>query len=237
MKPIIEKSPASRTVVVGSTVEFQVRATGARPLIYQWYHGTEVVVKVQPGAVAAALLTLGVLSLVKRRPLAWLADSLAPLTGPLAIGVWLGCWQAGVAYGAPLPAAGAWWGVPAPDEAGLVSLRVPLQLLCAVALLAYLWLVERGAFDHSDYVRLIGVRPGERGRGVGRALMKYAEKVSRAQGRDLFLLVSDFNTDAQRFYQRLGFHQVGLLEDYVMPGVAELIYRKCVTKPDAAPDS
>ena len=86
--------------------------------------------------------------------------------------------------------------------------------------------MERGAFDHSDYVRLIGVRPGERGRGVGRALMEYAEESSRAQGRDLFLLVSDFNTDAQRFYQRLGFHQVGLLDDYVIPGVSELIFWK-----------
>lgn len=102
--------------------------------------------------------------------------------------------------------------------------------------LGFLWLVESGAFDLSDYVRLIGVRPGERGRGVGRALMEYAEESSRAQGRDLFLLVSDFNTDAQRFYQRLGFQQVGLLEDYVIPGVGELIYRKRVDKTDAVPD-
>lgn len=102
--------------------------------------------------------------------------------------------------------------------------------------LGFLWLVERGAFDHSDYVRLIGVRPGERGRGVGRALMEFAEESSRARGRDLFLLVSDFNTDAQRFYQRLGFHQVGLLEDYVIPGVSELIYRKRVDKTGASTD-
>ena len=66
--------------------------------------------------------------------------------------------------------------------------------------------------------------------------MEYAEESSRAQGRDLFLLVSDFNTDAQRFYQRLGFQQVGLLEDYVIPGVGELIYRKRVDKTDAVPD-
>jgi ribosomal protein S18 acetylase RimI-like enzyme len=107
---------------------------------------------------------------------------------------------------------------------------------CAGDVLGFLWLVERGAFDHSDYVRMIGVRPGERGRGVGHSLMEYAEGVSRAKGRDLFLLVSAFNTDAQRFYQRLGFHQVGLLEDYVIPGVGELIYRKRVDKTGAGPD-
>ena len=102
--------------------------------------------------------------------------------------------------------------------------------------LGFLWLVERGAFDHNDYVRLIGVRPGERGHGIGRALMEFAEEQSRARGRDLFLLVSDFNTDAQRFYQRLGFHQVGLLEDYVIPGIGELIYRKRFDRTNAGPD-
>jgi prolipoprotein diacylglyceryltransferase len=96
-----------------------------------------------PGAAAGVLLALGAIALLKRRSLAWLADSLAPILGPLAVGAWLGCWQSGVAYGAALPA-GTWWGVPAPDEAGVVSLRVPLQLGCALALLVYLWLVERG---------------------------------------------------------------------------------------------
>ncbi len=92
--------------------------------------------------------------------------------------------------------------------------------------LGFMWLVERGAFARSDYVQLIGVRPGEWGRGVGRALMEFAEARSQAAGRDLFLLVSDFNTDAQRFYQRLGYRQVGHLDDYVVPGVSELIYYK-----------
>ncbi len=92
--------------------------------------------------------------------------------------------------------------------------------------LGFLWLVERGTFARSDYVQLIGVRPDNRSRGVGRALMQFAEAKSLAQGRDLFLLVSDFNTDAQRFYQRLGYRPVGQLDDYVIPGISELIYRK-----------
>ncbi len=92
--------------------------------------------------------------------------------------------------------------------------------------LGFLWLVERGAFNRSGYIQLIGVRPGARGRGVGRALMEFAEARVFAQGRALFLLVSDFNTDAQRFYQRLGYQQAGALEDYVIPGVSELIFWK-----------
>ncbi len=92
--------------------------------------------------------------------------------------------------------------------------------------LGFLWLVERGAFARSDYIQLIGVRPNDRSRGVGRALMEFAEAASRAHGRDLFLLVSDLNIDAQRFYQRLGYRPVGKLDDYVIPGISELIYLK-----------
>ncbi len=92
--------------------------------------------------------------------------------------------------------------------------------------LGFLWLVERGAFDRSGYVELIGVRPTSRSRGVGRALMEFAEAQVFAQGRDLFLLVSDFNHDAQRFYRGMGYRQAGVLEDYVIQGVAELIFWK-----------
>ena len=77
----------------------------------------------------------------------------------------------------------------------------------------FLWLIERGAFNRSGYVQLIGVRPDERGSSVGRALMQFAEQKIFAQGRDLFLLVSDFNNDAQRFYQRLGYREVGKLDE------------------------
>jgi ribosomal protein S18 acetylase RimI-like enzyme len=92
--------------------------------------------------------------------------------------------------------------------------------------LGFLWLVERGAFNRSGYIQLIGVHPDARGAGVGRMLMQFAEEKIFAQGRDLFLLVSDFNTAAQRFYERLGYRQVGKLDDYVVPGVSELIYYK-----------
>ncbi len=92
--------------------------------------------------------------------------------------------------------------------------------------LGFLWLVERGAFDRSGYIELIGVQPGARGRGIGRALMEFAEERVFAQGRALFLLVSDFNLDAQRFYLRLGYRQSGALKDYVIEGVSELIFWK-----------
>ncbi len=41
-----------------------------------------------------------------------------------------------------------------------------------------------------------------------------------------FLLVSDFNEDAQRFYEREGYLRVGPLPGLVLPDVAELLYWK-----------
>ena len=94
----------------------------------------------------------------------------------------------------------------------------------ADAVLGFVWLVARGAFNRSAYIQLIGVRPDARTGGVGRALMEFAE--AQATTRDLFLLVSDFNTDAQNFYVRLGYAQVGKIDNYVIQGVSELIFQK-----------
>ncbi len=99
----------------------------------------------------------------------------------------------------------------------------------ASAVIGFVWLVARGAFNRSAYIQLIGVRPEARSGGVGRALMEFAE--ARAESRDIFLLVSDFNTDAQKFYARLGYKQVGKLDDYVVEGIAELIFWKRGSSP------
>jgi ribosomal protein S18 acetylase RimI-like enzyme len=96
----------------------------------------------------------------------------------------------------------------------------------------FVWYVERGAFARSGYIMLIGVQPELRGQGIGAALMAHAEAAMFSEVRgfahaaDVFLLVSDFNLAAQRFYERLGYVRVGALADYVVPGVTELIYRK-----------
>lgn len=111
-------------------------------------------------------------------------------------------------------------------RAGLAKAAMIFVAERANQVVGFIWMVERGAFNRSGYVQLVGVCPGARGCGIGRALMEFAERQLFAQSREIFLLVSDFNTDAQRFYRRLGYRQVGKLEDYVIPGVSELIFWK-----------
>lgn len=90
----------------------------------------------------------------------------------------------------------------------------------------FVWLVVRGAFDRSGYIPLIGVDEASRGQKIGQQLLRAAEDHLRPLVADVFLLCSDFNLDAQRFYERHGYVKVGAIPDYVLPGVAELIYRK-----------
>lgn len=88
------------------------------------------------------------------------------------------------------------------------------------------WCLRRGMFGRSAYLRILGVRREFAGRGVGAGLLDRAESVLSEATDALFLLVSDFNMDAQRFYERQGYVRVGALPAYVLPDVTELLYWK-----------
>lgn len=92
------------------------------------------------------------------------------------------------------------------------------QRACGLA-----WVMPRGAFGRSAYLRLIGVQAEAAGQGIGAALLAAAEATA---GDQIFLLVSDFNTDAQRFYQRHEYTQIGTIPGFVLPDVTELIFWK-----------
>lgn len=93
----------------------------------------------------------------------------------------------------------------------------------------FVWCLPRGAFGLSPYIKLIGVQPAYSGSGIGGGLLEEVERRVAGTSRDLFLLVSDFNTDAQRFYERHGFERIGAMPAYVVPHVAEVLYRKRLT--------
>lgn len=88
------------------------------------------------------------------------------------------------------------------------------------------WFLTRGTFGTGAYLRTLAIREDRHGSGLGsRLLAAYEEACGGAAG-GCFLLTSDFNTGAQRFYQRHGYRQVGQLPDFAVPGVAELVFWK-----------
>lgn len=90
----------------------------------------------------------------------------------------------------------------------------------------FAYVLPRGAFALSPYLRWLAVRQDMTGTGVGLALLQAAEQESIHTRAELFLLAADFNTGAHRFYERHGYSRVGEIPDYVVSGVTELIYWK-----------
>ena len=78
----------------------------------------------------------------------------------------------------------------------------------------------------SPYLKSIAVAEPFRGKGVGGALMDFAEARFRGESRHFFLCVSSFNDRARSFYERRGYHPVGELPDHVVDGAAEVLMRK-----------
>lgn len=93
-------------------------------------------------------------------------------------------------------------------------------------LLGLAWFQPGGGLGLGAYLRLIAVVPGRERVGAGTALLRAFEAEASRAGRHAFLLVSDFNTGARRFYERHGWVRSGELPGLVLPGVTELVYWK-----------
>jgi ribosomal-protein-alanine N-acetyltransferase len=78
------------------------------------------------------------------------------------------------------------------------------------------------------YVGALAVHRDHRNAGVGAALLRFAEQRIFTVSPNVFLCVSSFNTEAQRFYERNGYSRVGDLTDYSLAGHSEILLRKTI---------
>ena len=92
--------------------------------------------------------------------------------------------------------------------------------------IGFILLVMQGALV--GYIRSIAVRADQRSRGVGRALIAFAEQRVHRESPNVFLCVSSFNPRAQALYSALGFAVVGELPDFVVRGHSECLMRKTI---------
>jgi ribosomal protein S18 acetylase RimI-like enzyme len=88
------------------------------------------------------------------------------------------------------------------------------------------WFLREGTLAMGGYLKLIAMLPGAEGKGIGAQLLAAFEAETSARSAHAFLLVSDFNAEAQRFYERHGYARVGTLPALVLADVAELVYWK-----------
>ncbi|TAK94830.1 MAG: GNAT family N-acetyltransferase [Verrucomicrobia bacterium] len=76
------------------------------------------------------------------------------------------------------------------------------------------------------YIQLLAVHPDWRSRGIGTRIIQFAEERIFRISPNVFLCVSSFNLEAQKFYERLGYRRVGELPDFVVNGFSEFLMRK-----------
>jgi ribosomal protein S18 acetylase RimI-like enzyme len=94
------------------------------------------------------------------------------------------------------------------------------------ALRGVVWFLRSGTLGMGGYLRLLAVLGGAQGSGTGAALLTAFEAEVAKASAHAFLLVSDFNDGAQRFYARHGYARVGAMPRLVLPDVDELVYWK-----------
>ncbi len=93
------------------------------------------------------------------------------------------------------------------------------------------WYLPAGGFGLGGYLKLLAVSPEAIGVGIGASLLGALEAEVARASKNVFLLVSDFNAGAQRFYERHGYARVGALPGLVLADVTELIYWKRLLPP------
>jgi ribosomal-protein-alanine N-acetyltransferase len=79
-----------------------------------------------------------------------------------------------------------------------------------------------------EYLKILVVDGAHRSQGVGRRLMEALEQRAFRSWPNVYLCVSDFNRGAQEFYRRLGYEEVGILKDLLLPGRGEVLMRKTI---------
>jgi ribosomal protein S18 acetylase RimI-like enzyme len=95
----------------------------------------------------------------------------------------------------------------------------------------FAWCLPNGMFGAFPYLKRFAVDPAHAGQGLGGLLLEHLEQALLAEKRrELFLLVSDFNLAAQRFYRQHGYEEIGRVPELVLPGVAELLFRKQLSR-------
>lgn len=76
------------------------------------------------------------------------------------------------------------------------------------------------------YVQFLAILPEHQGHGAGRAVLSQLIADARAGGdRNVWVAASSFNAEAIRFYERLGFARVALLDGLVQDGIDEVLLR------------
>ncbi|MCB2347408.1 GNAT family N-acetyltransferase [Clostridium estertheticum] len=92
--------------------------------------------------------------------------------------------------------------------------------------LGFVWFIINGAFHSFPYLHIIAVKEEFRNLGIGKKLLKHFEEVTSKNYSKLFLVVAEFNSEAKRLYQSIGYTEVGVIPNLYKTGVTEFLMMK-----------
>jgi ribosomal protein S18 acetylase RimI-like enzyme len=90
----------------------------------------------------------------------------------------------------------------------------------------FMWFIPNGIFHSFPYLHIIAVKQECRGQGVGKKLLSFFENVCFKNYAKLFLVVADFNPDAKRLYESIGYTEVGIIPNLYREGITEHLMMK-----------
>lgn len=76
------------------------------------------------------------------------------------------------------------------------------------------------------YIQTVCVAPEKRGQSIGTALVRFAEERIFREHPNVFMCVSSFNSGARKLYAHLGYHEIGEIKNFLVPGHSEFLLRK-----------
>ena len=98
-------------------------------------------------------------------------------------------------------------------------------------LLAVAYYAPEQMSDRVWNLYFIAVRPDQKGKGLGKQIVRYVEESLAARGERLLIVETsglESFEDTRAFYRSCGFEQVGSIRDYYGPGDAKVIFLKDV---------
>ena len=97
--------------------------------------------------------------------------------------------------------------------------------------LGFMYFIPKGVFGSYPYLHIIAVKEEWRNHGIGRQLIKYFEEnSSHYSSTKCFLTVDDFNPQAKKLYESLGYQCVGELKDFYKNGITSYIMMKATSR-------
>lgn len=90
----------------------------------------------------------------------------------------------------------------------------------------FIWCIPKGAFHSFPYLHIVAVKEEYRGKGIGKKLIDFIEKLLFVNANKIFLVVADFNPNAKHFYEKNGYRQVGEIPSLYRKGITEYLMMK-----------